>query len=402
MLDERLNFKDHLSYTKNVAASNLNKIKDLYEKHFGLPTHLALELYNSYVRTIIESSYMCWATIPEHELDTLESIQGQALNSIMKISGKVSFNALDVEAGVLPLKIRLKQILAQFGIKILRKANNNPIKEIILKNLNRENIGKSVTVADKIRMAITTLTKNKINPLNIEPETAVHTLETSKIERNFFIWKGFGNASSRSEAQKEQMKTIVNNFLQTIKETDITCYTDGSVINPDKHGLGKCGSGVVIYSPTLGNQPKILSEHVSNYSSPYHGEICAIKIALQECLKIDITNVKTIHILSDCQSAILSSSNSKIADGYQEDINEINKAAKIFFDKGIKTLISWIGGHNDVEGNNIADNAARNGALSTADIPDEKITLKTAKKIIIDSAMEHWQKNGLILKQAVT
>ena len=392
MLDERLNFKDHLSYTKNVAASNLNKIKDLYEKHFGLPTHLALELYNSYVRTIIESSYMCWATIPEHELDTLESIQGQALNSIMKISGKVSFNALDVEAGVLPLKIRLKQILAQFGIKILRKPNNNPIKEIILKNLNRENIGKSVTVADKIRMAITTLTKNKINPLNIEPETAVHTLETSKIERNFFIWKGFGTASSRSEAQKEQMKTIVNNFLQTIKETDITCYTDGSVINPDKHGLGKCGSGVVIYSPTLGNQPKILSEHVSNYSSPYHGEICAIKIALQECLKIDITNVKTIHILSDCQSAILSSSNSKIADGYQEDINEINKAAKIFFDKGIKTLISWIGGHNDVEGNNIADNAARNGALSTADIPDEKITLKTAKKIIIDSAMEHWQK----------
>ena len=98
-------------------------------------------------------------------------------------------------------------------------------------------------------------------------------------------------------------------------------------------------------------------------------------------------NVKTIHILSDCQSAILSSSNSKIADGYQEDINEINKAAKIFFEKGIKTLISWIGGHNDVEGNNIADNAARNGALSTADIPDEKITLKTAKKIITDSAM---------------
>ena len=98
-----------------IIISNLNnKIKDLYEKHFGLPTHLALELYNSYVRTIIESSYMCWATIPEHKLDKVESIQGQALNSIMKISGKVSFNALDVEAGVLPLKIRLKQILAQF------------------------------------------------------------------------------------------------------------------------------------------------------------------------------------------------------------------------------------------------------------------------------------------------
>ena len=74
----------------------------------------------------------------------------------MKISGKVSFNALDVEAGVLPLKIRLKQILAQFWIKILRKADNNPIKQIMLKNINGENICKSVTEADKIRMAMTT------------------------------------------------------------------------------------------------------------------------------------------------------------------------------------------------------------------------------------------------------
>ena len=88
MLDERLNFKDHLSYTKNVPTSNLNRIKYLYEKHFGLPTHLAFELYNSYVRTIIESSFMCWATIPEHEqeLDKVEFIQ--ALNSIMKLVEK--------------------------------------------------------------------------------------------------------------------------------------------------------------------------------------------------------------------------------------------------------------------------------------------------------------------------
>ena len=55
----------------------------------------------------------------------------------------------------------------------------------MLKSLNRENINKSVTVADKNRMAMTTLTKNKINPPYIEPETAVHTIEASKIEKIF-------------------------------------------------------------------------------------------------------------------------------------------------------------------------------------------------------------------------
>ena len=60
----------------------------------------------------------------------------------------------------------------------------------MVKNLNRENIGKSVTIADKIRMAMTNLTKNKIDPLNIEPETAARKVQTPNIERNLFIWKG--------------------------------------------------------------------------------------------------------------------------------------------------------------------------------------------------------------------
>ena len=30
MLGEKLTFKDHINYTKNISTSNLNKIKDLY------------------------------------------------------------------------------------------------------------------------------------------------------------------------------------------------------------------------------------------------------------------------------------------------------------------------------------------------------------------------------------
>ena len=98
---------------------------------------------------------MCWCTIPENSLDKIESIQGSVLQLIMRMKGKVSYNALDVEAGVLPIKIRLKQILAQFGLKILRKSDNNPIKSLLTKNLSRETVSKSVTLADKIRMAMT-------------------------------------------------------------------------------------------------------------------------------------------------------------------------------------------------------------------------------------------------------
>ena len=151
--------------------------------------------------------------------------------------------------------------------------------------------------------------------------------------------------------------------------------TDESVINPDKYRLGKCGSGVVIYSKFLRTEPLILSNHISNYSSSYNSEISAITFFLKECLKISLSNVKTIHILSDCQSAILSSTNSKIAYEYKEEINEIHKTAKHFNEKRIK-----VSGHNGIEGNILAGHAAKNGAALTSTNNYFKITLQLPKK----------------------
>ena len=63
-------------------------------QHLGLPTKLSLLLYITNVRSIIESSYMCWSTINEDQLHRLESVQGMMLKMIFQLKGKVSFNAL--------------------------------------------------------------------------------------------------------------------------------------------------------------------------------------------------------------------------------------------------------------------------------------------------------------------
>ena len=216
---------------------------------------------------------MCWSTVSENSLDKLETIQGDVLKSIMKIKGKVSYNALDVEAGILPIKIRLKQILAQFGIKLLRKSDNNPIKILLTNNLSRKSVGKAVTLADKIRMALMSYTKNKIDVSNLEPEITPDKIVRSVIETDLFLWTGHGNSSNRTEHQKDEIKRIVDNFLSSITQNTTVCFTDGSVISPDKHGLGKCGAGVVLYKDGLNEAPNIYEINVSTYSNPYHGEL---------------------------------------------------------------------------------------------------------------------------------
>ena len=148
----------------------MNKFNELINNNLGIPTQMAIMLYKSLVRTIIESSYMCWCTINESSLQKLDSIQGIMLKMRMRMRGQVSYEALNVEAAILPIKLRLKQILTQYGCKIIQKDENSYLKSTMLKNLNRRNIGKYVTPADKIRMSLNTYKHRNLDISNLENE----------------------------------------------------------------------------------------------------------------------------------------------------------------------------------------------------------------------------------------
>src|SRR5437773_805803 len=49
--------------------------------------------------------------------------------------------------------------------------------------------------------------------------------------------------------------------------------------------------------------------------------------------------------------------------------NAISKLEKLTAEKGITTEISWIPGHMDIEGNDMADNAVKDTALSKGNNP---------------------------------
>ena len=72
---------------------------------------------------------------------------------------------------------------------------------------------------------------------------------------------------------------------------------------------------------------------------------------------------------------------------------------------GTKTSISWIGGHADIEGNEISHKAAKEGALSKDQPLSTSTTYKGIKKIIQRNSEMIWQrtwnntKMGLHLKE---
>ena len=75
----------------------------------------------------------------------------------------------------------------------------------------------------------------------------------------------------------------------------------------------------------------------------------------------------------------------------QEEINEIRKTAKVLHNMRIEISIQ-VGITESKVANNLGDHALENGAALPSMNNDVKITLKTAKKATLESAMEHWQK----------
>ena len=388
IVDEQLSFTPHMDHIVNCSFIAMNQIRDFSTQHLGLPTNLSILLYITNVRSIIESSYMCWSTINEEQLNRLDSIQGMMLKMIFRIKGKMSFNALNVEAGILPIKLRLRQILCNFACRIMRKDSENYFKTCLTKNIHRQNVGKFVTPADKIRMALSTFAK-RLDISNIEPEANISKSIVSHINADLFAWNNLGNAKSRTKDQQLLLQLKTRSFLENLSPDDIICFTDGSVKDPNKDGCGACGAGVVIYNRGLTSDPISIPTPISSSSISYHGELAAIESALNYCKNM---YGRKIVILSDCQSAIQSVITSKTPDSYSSMVNSIKQLSNQLFNRGCSISISWVGGHCNILGNELADATAKEACNLVTRDHHPYLTYKAIKSKILNNIISYWQR----------
>ena len=87
----------------------------------------------------------------------------------------------------------------------MRKERGNYFRTCMEDNLERRNIGKHVTPADKIRMALRSFAKD-LNISAIEPESSIGKMSDSFIQKHLFAWNNLGNAKNRTEEQEHLLK----------------------------------------------------------------------------------------------------------------------------------------------------------------------------------------------------
>ncbi len=133
------------------------------------------------------------------------------------------------------------------------------------------------------------------------------------------------SAGTRTVEQKTIARAHADNLLQAIPDRTPIIFTDGSALgNP-----GACGAAAVCYPTGMSNQHLILNKPLSSRNTSYHGELFALKLAVEFCIDWNKThNCREVHILSDCQLVISCVTSSDLHRSHQDIIDDIRRGVQ--------------------------------------------------------------------------
>ena len=101
----------------------------------GVSLKTGIELYKTLVRPCSEFSVASWATMPESGVSLLEKVQARCLRKILGAKCHASGDAVDVIAGVTPVRLRIQQLCSLEFVRILQTSKTSKLRRLAEESL---------------------------------------------------------------------------------------------------------------------------------------------------------------------------------------------------------------------------------------------------------------------------
>ncbi len=395
-LDHNLHFDHHTDLVATRAIGSIASLHNLLTETGGVRRELAVNLYKAFVMPHITYAYPVWSTATRTAHSKIERFQRIALIKATGCINSTPTNALI--SGCMPLNLRLREILAQEYVRIMRKPNGNLVKVSLQQSLEHP-VTPGVPVPGHLLLASYRPTSRKVTVDKVEPEPSPLICFSSPITTRLITDKTLGSSTTGSQEQIRLARSVTSLHLDQLPTTTLIIFTDGSALsNP-----GPCGSSAIVYTHGLRMEPAILHRPVSQYSSSYHAELSAIDLALEYSSRFTKTqnHFNTVSIHTDCQSVIATLLHGT-PNGYHSLVNRIHSNVKELKETGVEVELIWVAGHVGLAPNDLADHAAKEAAADArqdGNIEGDLLTFKEIKALIRKNTIDAWQRGWSLQDQ---
>ena len=312
-IDDELNWKQHIS-TKIDKCRNLMAIISANVRHtFGPKPRLVRWAYTGVVRPKLTYACQAWANkITPKQIKGMKRLDRITTTAMAPIRRSTPQASLEIMFDLLPIELLIEQMGAASFIR-----TRNHLQPFTPNG----HLMKCEQIADR---------------LNLQDEIDI-------IE----------NTPSLNRPYNVNIISLTNDTKKYIRHSEYTAYTDGSKID------GRTGAGIIIYKKN-----EII--YRQSYSLPNKASIFQAELeAIRQAAMFFNNNkarypAKYIKLLVDSQAALKALNNNSVT---SETVSRtIGELSKLGFDIPRLTL-TWIKAHVGYTGNELADTAAKQGAM---------------------------------------
>jgi ribonuclease HI len=307
VFDQKLTWSLHLEQVINKARTALFLSSRMAGKKWGLKPKILDWIYKSIVRPIISYAAIIWW--PRIELkvgeNALNKLQRTACLAITGATTSCPTAAMQVLLNLPPLPMYIESEAAKWALRIKSSGNLKP-----------GDLTGHLSILNRCKFPIDEITDSMPT--------------TFSFQRNFSVVV---------ESRERWTKGEVN-----FPRGSLVFYTDGSKMDNGDTGAGVCGPRLKLALP------------MGSYPTVFQAEIYAIQTCVSHCLKRKYQHAK-IFIVSDSKASLLALEAKTFTSRLVwECMQTLNMLAVIN-----KVTLMWVPGHSGIEGNEAADQLAKEG-----------------------------------------
>ena len=375
--DSKLSFAIHMQKRLQLANGAIQRLKGLTSPTKGLRFNQIRQLYMACVIPILDyGSILYYNKFGTGKMiNKYQSLQNMAVRLITGAFHHSPTKALEVEAAIPPTRVRQFRVALSYALRLLRLQYTHPVQQKLFSPLQDELL---LPTAARDFGLLAYLNDNSLQ-LHKLAKLLPDLTKGSKIERLNASWLPPWQTNkleiSISKVNKEKAKLEHENKIKELPLNSTIIYTDGSLVP----GKG-CTIGIVIYLPHT-REVKLHSYNIGDYVGISDAETFCIYKAIK--LLISANTPGDYNIFSDSQTAL-----SRIKAGNDYFSHQIRNIAKYN-----KIRLKWCPGHVGIEGNEMADQLARNAFSKTPTRSNKYLSHSHLKQIAKQKVICAWQNN---------
>lgn len=370
----KLTMRDHISYLRNEGSKRMCVLRAISSSKWGASRNLLRRVYISYIRSKLEYGCLLFDLTPSL-MNRLNVVQNNALRIILGARKTSPILSLEAEAYVVPIKMRFDFLFMKWYSKMQYSPGNDQVPEIA------DEVGLSEMENSFFRAKASEM----FAKLDMLPIKRVKTSYISPIDPTCVISKYINCDMFTDEKLIRTNRTMnhqFNNFYETTYSNAIQVYTDGSKLDDGS-------TSAALYIP---HTNRITAWKLNPTHSILGAELYAIFKAIQYVISQQWIKERKTVIMTDSKSSLLLLGNAK----NPSHKHIVFKIQELLVKNENKIILQWVRSHSGIEGNEIADSAARLGHqnnFSALDDLNYDEVLATLKRKFFKLWVKEWKEN---------